>query len=217
MKIGLLSDTHGVFDEELCRLFSKNAVELLLHSGDVGNHGGHQDIIKLYKSIAPVEAVQGNVDEDTTEEELPTTKFLVIEGWRILVIHILPKIDLPEWKAVLSEYRPDIVLHGHSHKYSVVESGDICYCNPGSAGPARFQLPRTAAILHLQPKETGEGPVVERIELKRKAPPRIPQARGTVQARRSRAHERKSPLAKPPCPARNARDSRQLAVRHGSV
>ncbi len=42
-----------------------------------------------------MEAVQGNVDEDTTEEELPITEFLVIEGWRILIIHILPKLDLP--------------------------------------------------------------------------------------------------------------------------
>ncbi|CAL8472181.1 g11723 [Coccomyxa elongata] len=124
-------------------------------SDHAGIGGQVQDILKLYRSIAPVEAVQGNVDEDTTEEELPITKFLVIEGWRILIIHILPKLDLPEWKAVLAEYRPDIVLHGQSHKYSVVESGDICYCNPGSVGPARFQLPRTAAILHLQPQWAG--------------------------------------------------------------
>ena len=72
---------------------------------------------------------------------------------------------LQEWKAVLAEHKPDIVLHGHSHKYSVVESGDICYCNPGSAGPARFQLPRTAAILHLQPKVRPDHGFLESITL----------------------------------------------------
>jgi predicted phosphodiesterase len=59
---------------------------------------------------------------------------------------------MQEWTATLGETKPDIVVYGHSHKYSVSERGDNHYVNPGSAGPARFRLPRTAAILHLQPK-----------------------------------------------------------------
>ena len=47
---------------------------------------------------------------------------------------------------------PDIVVHGHTHKYSVKEEEGILFINPGSAGPARFKLPRTAAVLELQPK-----------------------------------------------------------------
>ena len=51
-----------------------------------------------------------------------------------------------------SDTIPDIVIHGHSHKYGVIKEGKILFLNPGSAGPARFKLPRTAAILELQPK-----------------------------------------------------------------
>ena len=54
--------------------------------------------------------------------------------------------------AKVLEKRPDIVLHGHSHKYGVTEQDGILFINPGSAGPARFKLPRTAAILKLQEK-----------------------------------------------------------------
>lgn len=54
--------------------------------------------------------------------------------------------------AKVLENRPDIVLHGHSHKYGVTEQDGILFINPGSAGPARFKLPRTAAILKLQQK-----------------------------------------------------------------
>ena len=47
---------------------------------------------------------------------------------------------------------PDIVVHGHTHEYCVKEEGGVLFINPGSAGPARFKLPRTAAVLELQPK-----------------------------------------------------------------
>lgn len=54
--------------------------------------------------------------------------------------------------ARIPERKPDIVVHGHSHKYGVCKQDGILFINPGSAGPARFRLPRTAAILELQPK-----------------------------------------------------------------
>lgn len=58
----------------------------------------------------------------------------------------------PAAAALIERLQPDIVIYGHSHKYSVDEHGGRVYINPGSAGPARFSLPRTAALLHLPPK-----------------------------------------------------------------
>lgn len=55
-----------------------------------------------------------------------------------------------EYKRLVKE--PDIVIHGHSHKFGIKEEADVLYINPGSAGPARFTLPRTAAILELREK-----------------------------------------------------------------
>ena len=59
---------------------------------------------------------------------------------------------MQELQSLLQDTKPHIVLHGHSHKYSVQRHAGILYLNPGSAGPARFNLPRTAAILDLKPK-----------------------------------------------------------------
>ena len=51
--------------------------------------------------------------------------------------------------------RPDIVVCGHSHVYGVAEEGGVLFINPGSAGPARFRLARSAALLDLPPKGAG--------------------------------------------------------------
>lgn len=105
-------------------------------SADMKNHPGAvymnhlcADIISLYRSIAPVEAVQGNVDDDVTEEELPTIKFLVIEGWRILIIHILPKIDLPV-RSSRSVRHHDHTTIGKDHGW--IPRGGYAACRSGN-------------------------------------------------------------------------------------
>ena len=52
----------------------------------------------------------------------------------------------------ITDRTPDIVIHGHSHRYGVHKEDGILFVNPGSAGPARFKLPRSAAILEVRPK-----------------------------------------------------------------
>lgn len=72
----------------------------------------------------------------------------------------LPRLQA-DAAAAIAQHRPDIVVTGHSHKFLVetisTEGGQRQLCiNPGSAGPARFKLGRTAALLTLPPK-AGEG------------------------------------------------------------
>jgi predicted phosphodiesterase len=43
-----------------------------------------------------------------------------------------------------------IVVSGHSHKPGKMERDGVLYINPGSAGPRRFQLPVTVALLRLE-------------------------------------------------------------------
>jgi len=56
MKIGVVSDTHGFFDARLEELLA--GVGLILHAGDVGN----EEVMRDLEKIAPVRAVQGNID-----------------------------------------------------------------------------------------------------------------------------------------------------------
>ena len=61
---------------------------------------------------------------------------------------------LQEAVAIHQQHRADICIHGHSHKFAQAQCGPVFFLNPGSAGPARFKLGRSAAIMQLQPKVT---------------------------------------------------------------
>ncbi|PNH00878.1 hypothetical protein TSOC_013271, partial [Tetrabaena socialis] len=86
---------------------------------------------------------------------LPQHRLLLVAGWRVLVTHIVgapPQTVEPEAAALIAEHRPHVVVFGHSHRHLALTAGPgVRYCNPGSAGPARFRLPRTAALLELPP------------------------------------------------------------------
>ena len=160
MLLALVSDTHGVFDPVLANHFA--GADAILHAGDVGSHGGHAAVLARLREVCPaVHAVRGNVDDDAAaRQDLPEFLLLTLAGWRVLLIHILA-----DAAAAIQRHRPDIVIHGHSHKYSVEEvaaphGGVLLQVNPGSAGPARFNLSRTAALLTLPPKGAPEGGLI---------------------------------------------------------
>jgi putative phosphoesterase len=88
MLVGLVSDTHGVWDPALSSHFSK--VDCILHAGDVGSHGGAQAVLSHLSQLAPVTAVRGNVDDDEASiVQLPETSVLQLAGWTVLLLHIL--------------------------------------------------------------------------------------------------------------------------------
>lgn len=152
MLLALVSDTHGVFDPALTTHFA--GADAILHAGDVGSHGGHAAVLARLREVCPaVHAVRGNVDDDAAaRQDLPESLLLTLAGWRVLLIHILA-----DAAAAIQRHLPDIVVYGHSHKYGVEEvpaphGGLLLQVNPGSAGPARFKLSRTVALLTLPPK-----------------------------------------------------------------
>ncbi|MFY9609660.1 MAG: metallophosphoesterase family protein [Blastocatellia bacterium] len=56
MKIGVISDTHGLFDESITSIFAR--VDAMIHAGDIGQ----LEVIARLEKIAPVFAVEGNND-----------------------------------------------------------------------------------------------------------------------------------------------------------
>jgi putative phosphoesterase len=139
-KIGVISDTHGRFDEAVVPAFE--GVDLIVHAGDVGKAG----VIQRLDEIAPVLAVEGNNDAPGL---YPTELFERIAGRTILVRHIfgeLHQIGKKEREAV-ERLAPDIIVFGHSHRPYEARLGHTILFNPGSAGPRRFSLPRTVGLL----------------------------------------------------------------------
>lgn len=136
MRIGLISDTHGLLRPEAVRALC--GVAQILHAGDVGG----PEVLEGLRTIAPVQAVRGNNDRDAWSGSLPARLSLRIAGVNILVLHDLNELDQgPDSRA----HR--VVVAGHSHKPALVERNGILFVNPGSAGPRRFKLPVTIGYL----------------------------------------------------------------------
>jgi len=150
MKIGVVSDTHGLLRPEVMTALA--GVERILHLGDVGDDG----ILRELGKIAPVTAVRGNVDREGECARLPETEILEVQGISIYLLHIIDQLDLDPKAAGFSA-----VLFGHSHKAEIRQHKDVLYFNPGSCGPRRFQLPVTIGFLHVGTDGTLEPKIVE--------------------------------------------------------
>jgi hypothetical protein len=143
VRIGLVSDTHGLFDPALAALFSRCAA--ILHAGDVVKPA----VLAALEALAPVTAVRGNNDDGPAFAHLPEAALVPIGALVALVVHDLGAREAPKppARALIARRRPEIVVHGHSHRPGAAVVGGRLFVNPGSAGPRRFSLPRTAAVL----------------------------------------------------------------------
>ena len=141
MRVGIISDTHGLLRPEAERAL--RGVDLIIHAGDVG----HPEILNRLKAIAPVFAVRGNVDTEPWAQQLPATTVVEAGKASFYVLHDLQELDLrPEASGF------HFVVSGHTHQAEQSELKGVVYLNPGSAGPRRFHLPVTMALLELGEK-----------------------------------------------------------------
>ena len=136
MKVGVISDTHGVLREEVVERLQE--CDYIIHAGDIGN----KDIIDKLESITKTFVVRGNNDDDEWGLTLP--EYREIEMDEILIYLVHDKADIPK---DLREV--DLVIYGHSHKFSNEKIDNIIYLNPGSCGRKRFSLPLSMAIVEV--------------------------------------------------------------------
>ena len=142
-RVGLISDTHGLLRPEVLRVFE--GVDLIVHAGDVG--GG---VLDLLATLAPVEAVYGNVD-DADDPALRRERVVPVGG---LLLHVSHGHELgsPTPSLVAARYDGDILVFGHTHRAVVAElpgpaGGRRLVVNPGAAGPKRFDVVPSVALL----------------------------------------------------------------------
>jgi putative phosphoesterase len=135
-RVGVISDTHGLLRPEALRALE--GVQLIVHAGDVGRAGILADLGR----IAPVTAVRGNVDYGPWADALPLTEVVGVESSCLYVLHDLGELDLDPTAAGFHA-----VISGHSHVPLAETRSGVLFLNPGSAGPRRFKLPISLAIL----------------------------------------------------------------------
>jgi putative phosphoesterase len=149
MKIGVVSDTHGLLRPEVAPALA--GVERILHLGDVGK----ASVLKALEEIAPVTAVRGNVDRDGACGKLPETEVLLLEGRYIYMLHDLKTLHLDPAAGKFAA-----VLSGHTHVPNFYKKKGVLYFNPGSCGPRRFELPVTIGLLNIDDEGELEAEII---------------------------------------------------------
>jgi putative phosphoesterase len=144
VRLGVISDTHGLLRVEVLEVFE--GVDHILHCGDVGKW----DVIIELQALAPVTAVYGNVDGPEIQR-LPKVAEVELDGFRIVVTHG-DQLGSPT-PAKLHEAFPgaEIIVYGHTHK-PLLELVDrtVTVMNPGGAGQPRFRLKPGVGIMELE-------------------------------------------------------------------
>ena len=136
MRIGLISDTHGlVRDEALAFL---EGCEHIVHAGDICD----ASVLARLASIAPVSAVRGNNDRGDWADAIPERRTVRIGDIAIHVVHDIAELAIDPAREGIA-----VVVCGHSHRPSIETRDGVLYVNPGSAGPRRFSLPISAGDL----------------------------------------------------------------------
>ena len=178
-RIAVISDTHNLLRPEVIELI--NSCELIVHAGDISK----PDILDRLEELKPLYIVRGNNDRGDWASGLPQVLTFDLFGRRVCMTHI--KCNIPP------DHKADIVIYGHSHRYSCAKDGDAVFLNPGSCGPRRFNQEITMAILTLTDMgtqndekakedilapEMAEGIFIERIDIPHEAPAGKGGARG---------------------------------------
>ena len=149
MFIGLISDTHGVFDEPFRDFLAP--VDQIWHAGDFG---GGLDLAAGIAAFKPLVGVAGNCDNYDLRYTHPLHRFFECEGMKILMTHIggYPGKYDPRARKLIDEFRPDIFVCGHSHILKVVRDTrrNMLVINPGAAGIQGFHIVRTALRFHIE-------------------------------------------------------------------
>ena len=124
MKLVILSDTHGLLRPEV--LEHLRTADAILHGGDVNT----PDIVEQLRQYAPLYIVRGNNDK-AWSEDLPYHLTVTLDGVTFAMVH-----NRKELQKDLSGV--DVVIFGHSHRYTQEEKDGVLWLNPGSCGPRRF-------------------------------------------------------------------------------
>lgn len=140
-KIGLLSDTHGYWDEKYAKYFGE--CDEIWHAGDIGS----VVLADQFAAMKPFRAVYGNIDGQEIRLMYPRVAHFQVEGVQVMMTHIggYPGRYNPEIRAELFATRPALFIAGHSHILKVQYDATLqcLHINPGAAGISGFHTKRT--------------------------------------------------------------------------
>ena len=162
-RIGILSDTHGHWDDRYLKHF-ENCDEIW-HAGDIGSW----EVAEKLASFRPLRAVYGNIDGGNVRLTYRETNRFTIEGTDVLIKHIggYPGRYDASIRQQLFVRPPRLFVCGHSHilKVQYDKTLNMLCINPGAAGINGFHKVRTLVRFAI---DNGEFKDLEVIELAEK-------------------------------------------------
>ena len=159
LKIGLLSDTHGLWDDKFHK-YLKHCDEIW-HAGDIGDI----NVIDKLSEITTVRAVYGNIDNHIIRAEFKEDVVKTYGENKILMTHIggkpfsYNKIS----RVKIKQYHPNVFICGHSHICKIMHDNQnkLLFINPGAAGNKGFHKVRTLVRFELTKQKIQNLEVVE--------------------------------------------------------
>ncbi len=130
--VGVISDTHiptrsSALPDTVMKAFQN--VDYIIHAGDLVE----LSVIDELEQIAPVLAVQGNMDTLTCKNVLPQINQLKIMNWTIGVTHDpFTSYGTANLRQIATQNKLDVLIFGHTHTSSSLRDGKTIYLNPGS-------------------------------------------------------------------------------------
>ncbi|OLZ42249.1 phosphoesterase [Natrinema saccharevitans] len=142
--IAIFSDTHSSAGHELegAALTAAREADVVVHAGDFTSNAALEAFREECNRLF---AVHGNADGAGVRDRLPTARVVEAGGVRIAVTH---RRDGGETGlAMFGRSRgADLVVFGHSHRPTVVETDDVVLLNPGSHADPRGNRPGFAVL-----------------------------------------------------------------------
>lgn len=158
-KIGLLSDTHGYWDERYARYFSD--CDQIWHAGDIGS----MEVAERLGKICPLMAVYGNVDGGDLRQFYTEVLRFRCEGVEVMMKHIGGYPGHYDRSVVrsLTASPPDLFISGHSHILKVQYDNrlHLLHINPGAAGMQGWQKVRTLVRFEIEGKDIMNLEIIE--------------------------------------------------------
>lgn len=158
-KIGLLSDTHGYWDERYARYFEP--CDEIWHAGDIGS----LEVADRLAALRPLRAVYGNIDGRELRLRFPQTLRFEVEGAEVLMKHIggYPGNYDPSVRGSLFTRPPQLFVSGHSHilKVKYDRTLSMLHINPGAAGKQGFHRMRTLVRFAIEAGRFSDLEVIE--------------------------------------------------------
>lgn len=160
-KIGLLSDTHGLWDERYSKYFS--SCDEIWHAGDICS----DEIVDKFLSLGKIfRCVRGNADGGKIRASFKDLLRFNVEEISVVLTHVgghPGKYSSAIVKEFVSNGFPKLFVAGHSHILMVKmdNANNMLYINPGAAGKFGWHKVRTLVRFEIDGDDIKDLEVIE--------------------------------------------------------